>query len=106
MADTRPAEPCPVAPDVTMKRVLRCEKHGPRRWQGDGMCDACGRTCQTADERRSGYAPEVCRCSQHLLPPAVERVGDVLGLRTGGGVIDGGTDTRRPRPRTVPHGRN
>jgi hypothetical protein len=88
-ADTRPAEPCPATPDVTMKRVLRCEKHGSRTWRGHIMCDACGRTYQTTDEKQPGYAPEVCRCGKHLMPPAVERVGDVLGLRTGGIVIDG-----------------
>ena len=52
------------------------------------MCDACGRTYQTTDEGQLGYAPEVCRCGQRLLPPAAERVGDVLGLRTGGVLID------------------
>ena len=86
--DTRPVEPCPVAPDVTLKRILRCEKHGSRTWRGHIMCDACGRTYQATDERQPGYAPEVCRCGQRLLPPTAERVGDVLGLRTGGIVID------------------
>lgn len=85
---TRPAEPRSTSSDVTVKRFLHCAKHGPRRWQGHVMCDACGRTYQTTNERQPGYAPEVCRCGQRLLPPAVERVGDILGLRTGGVVID------------------
>lgn len=87
-ADARPAKSSPAAPDVTMRRVLCCEKHGSRTWRGHIMCDACGRTYQTTDERQPGYAPEVCRCGQRLLPPAAERVGDVLGLRTGGVIVD------------------
>jgi hypothetical protein len=79
---------CPVAPDVTVKRVLHCEKHGSRTWQGHVMCDACGRTYQTTDERKLGYAHEICPCGRRLLPPAAERVGDILGLKTGGLVID------------------
>jgi hypothetical protein len=71
-----------------IKRVLRCEKHGSRRWQGHIMCETCGRTYQTVDERKPGHASEVCRCGQPLLPPVAERVGDVLGLRTGGIVFD------------------
>ena len=70
--DTRSAEPHPVTPDVTMKRVLRCEKHGSRTWRGHIMCDACGRTYQTTDEKQPGYAPEVCRCGKRLMPPAAE----------------------------------
>lgn len=83
-------EPCPAdpAPDVSVRRFLHCEKHGPRRWQGHVMCDACGRTFQTADSRKSGHAPEICPCGQRLLPPATERVGDILGLKTGGVVVD------------------
>lgn len=42
--DARSAEQCPAAPDVAMKRLLRCEKHGSRTWRGHIMCDACGRT--------------------------------------------------------------
>lgn len=82
--DARSAESRSVATDVTMKRVLRCGKHGLRTWRGHIMCDACGRTYQTIDEQQPGYAPEICRCVQRLLPPVAERVGDVLGLRTGG----------------------
>lgn len=32
--------------------------------------------------------PEICRCDQRLLPPAAERVRDVLGLKTGDIVLD------------------
>lgn len=88
-ADTRRVDPRPAATGVTMKRVLRCERHGSRTWRGHIMCDACGLTYQTTDERRSDYAPEVCRCGQRLMPPAAERVGDALGFRTGGVAIDG-----------------
>ncbi len=88
VADARPAEPCPTTPDVIMKRVLRCEKHGLRRWRGHVLCDACGRTYQTANARGADYAPETCPCDHRLLPPVAERVGDVLGLQTGGVVVD------------------
>jgi len=52
------------------------------------MCDSCGRTYQTTAPQKPGHAPEICRCGQRLLPPVPERVGDVLGLQTGGVVID------------------
>jgi hypothetical protein len=85
-----PDEPPPeLAPEVTVKRLLQCAKHGPRRWQGHIMCDGCGRTFQTTSTHKSGYAPEFCRCKKRLLPPEAERIGDVLGLRTGGIVLDG-----------------
>lgn len=74
--------------DVTLKRFLQCGAHGSRRWQGHVMCDACGRIYQTADARKPRAAPEVCRCGQRLMPPEAERVGDVLGLQTGGIAID------------------
>lgn len=99
--DARPAESCLATPDVTMKRVLRCEKHGSRTWRGYIMCDACGRTYQTTDERRSGYAPEICRCGQCLLPPAAERVGPAASSLT-----RRVARTRRPRLRTGPRGRS
>lgn len=86
--DARPTGPCSAVPDVTMQRILHCAKHGLRRWRGHIMCDACGRTYQTGDARESKYAPEICRCGRRLLPPAADRVGDILGLRTGGVVID------------------
>jgi hypothetical protein len=88
VADACPAEPCPVAPDVTMKRVLHCEKHGLRRWQGHVMCYACGRTFQTQARKKPGHAPEICRCGQRLMPLSAERARDILGPRTDG-VIDG-----------------
>lgn len=84
--DSSPAEP---GPGVTVKRHLQCEKHGPRRWQGHIMCDGCGRTFQTTHPQKSGYAPEFCRCEKRLLPPEAARIGDVLGLQTGGIVLDG-----------------
>jgi hypothetical protein len=83
-----PGPPETPAGDVTLERVLRCEKHGVRRWRGHVLCYACGRTYQTADHKKPGYAPDVCRCGRRLLPPDAERVGDVLGLQTGGVVVD------------------
>jgi hypothetical protein len=83
-----PAESCPPALGITVKRLLQCEKHGHRRWQGHIMCDTCGRTFQTTSPQKHGYAPEICPCALRLLPPAAERLGDVLGLQTGGIVID------------------
>lgn len=82
-----PLFPAPSS-SVTVKRLLQCEKHGPRRWQGHIMCDGCGRTFQTADARKPDATPDVCSCGQRLLPPVAERVGDVLGLQTGGVIID------------------
>lgn len=87
-ADARPVAQGPAAPAVTIKCVLRCKEHGERTWQGHVMCNACGRTFQTADARKSGFAPESCPCGQRLLPPAAERIGDVMGLKTGSVVID------------------
>lgn len=87
--NARPTGPCPAPPnDVTMKRMLHCERHGLRRWQGHVMCAACGRIFQTADLQKPGLAPEICLCGQRLLPPVAERVRGILGLKTGVVVID------------------
>lgn len=87
--DTDTAPPVPsTTPDVDLKRILTCARHGERHWQGHVMCDACGQTYQTPYRAHQGAAPDRCRCGKPLLPPLAERIGDALGLQTGGVVID------------------
>lgn len=51
------------------------------------MCEACGETYQTTDDRAPRYATDVCSCQRQLMPPRQDRVGDSLGLSVDVGVL-------------------
>jgi hypothetical protein len=71
-----------------------CEKHDLAG--GHIICDACDRTYQTTDPQKTNFAPEICPCGQHLLPPVPERFRDVLGLKTDNVVLE--EDRQYPQP--------
>ncbi len=80
---------------INLLRILTCESHGDRRWQGHVVCDGCGRVYQTKSETAPRFAPKRCSCGAALMPPESEQIGDALGLTIGGraAVIDGATGT-------------
>lgn len=67
--------------DLTITRLLACETHGSRRWQGHMMCDSCGLIFQTANPKAPRYPKETCVCGVRLMPQ--DPVGDALGVASG-----------------------
>lgn len=82
-----------------MVRILACETHGQTKWQGHVVCDGCGETYQTREDKKPRFAPEVCRCGQRLMPPPEVAVGsDPLGKHVTGLAInaDGTVEATKP----------
>jgi hypothetical protein len=82
-----------------MVRLLACETHGQTKWQGHVMCDDCGETYQTIEDKKPRFAPEVCRCGQRLMPPPEVAIGgDPLGKHVTGLAInaDGTVEPTKP----------
>lgn len=49
-------------------KMLKCATHGAVPWNGEVMCNACGRKFTTQDPSASTHAPLVCPCGVRLMP--------------------------------------